>query len=157
MGILKRNPSPDSNDFLADLSREFKGNNVDSPLKDFFKNAPQKRNVLYDSNAAFDFTAGSLHPERLKKYGMNEYALNLVEKGIPVNLSYPLFLGDIKSRRNSKDIQIVRILQDQNVDCEVELDDFLIHANLYEKCMKNVSLSLVLTDLTLLQLFGVRA
>ena len=29
LGILKRNPSPNSNDFLADLSREFKINNVD--------------------------------------------------------------------------------------------------------------------------------
>ena len=105
LGILKRNLSPDSNDFLADLSSEFKINNVDSPLKDLFKNASQKRNVLYDVNAEFDFTAGSLNPERLKEYGMNEYALNLVEKGIPVNLSHPLFPGDIKCRRNSKNIQ----------------------------------------------------
>ena len=105
LGILKKNPSPDSNDFLADLSREFEVNNVVSPLKDLFKNASQKRNVLYDVNAEFDFTAGSLHPERLKEYGMNEYALNLVEKGIPVNLCHPLFPGDIKSRRNSKNIQ----------------------------------------------------
>ena len=51
LGILKRNLSPDSNNFLADLSREFKVNNVDSPLKDLFKNASQKRNVLYDVNA----------------------------------------------------------------------------------------------------------
>ena len=36
--------------------------------------------------------------------------------------------------------EIVRILQDQNVDCEVELDDFLIHANSYEKCIKDVEL-----------------
>ena len=105
MGILKRNPSPDSNDFLADLSKEFKVNNVDSPLKDLFKNASQKRNVLYDVSAKFDFTVGSFHPECLKEYGMNEYALNLVEKGIPVNLSHPFFPGDIKSRRNPKNIQ----------------------------------------------------
>ena len=105
LGVLKRNPSPDSNDFLADLSREFKVNNVVSPLKDLFKNAFQKRDVLYDVNAEFDFTAGSLRPERLKEYGMNEYALNLVEKVIPVNLSHPLFPGDIKSRRNSKNVQ----------------------------------------------------
>ena len=31
-------------------------------------------------------------------------------------------------------------MQDQNVDCEVELDDFLIHANSYEKCKKDVEL-----------------
>ena len=60
-------------------------------------NASQKRNVLYDVNAEFDFTAGSLHPERLKEYGMNEYALNLVEKGIPVNLSHPLFVSSFKA------------------------------------------------------------
>ena len=29
---------------------------------------------------------------------------------------------------------IVRILREQNVACEVELDDFLIHANFYGKC-----------------------
>ena len=70
-----------------------------------FKNASQKRNVFYDPNAEFDFTAGSLHPERLKEFGMKKSALNLVEKGIPVNLSHPLFPGDIKSRRNSRNIQ----------------------------------------------------
>ena len=105
LGILKRNLSPDSNDFLADLSSEFKLHNVNSPLKDLFKNASQKRNVLYDVNAEFDFTAGSLHLEHLKEYVMNEYALNLVEKGIPVNLSHPLFPGNIKSRRNLKNIR----------------------------------------------------
>ena len=31
LGILKRNPSPDSNDFFGDLSSELKVNNVDSP------------------------------------------------------------------------------------------------------------------------------
>ena len=105
LGILKRNPSPDSNDFLGDLSNEFKVNNVDSPLKDLFKNASQERNVLFDLNASFDFTAGTLHPERLKEFGMKKSALHLVEKEIPVNLSHPLFPGDIKTRRNSKNIQ----------------------------------------------------
>ena len=36
---------------------------------------------------------------------MNEYALNLLKKRIPVNLSHPFFPGDIKSRRNPKNIQ----------------------------------------------------
>ena len=36
--------------------------------------------------------------------------------------------------------EIVRILQEQNVECEVELDDFLIHANSYEKYKKDVEL-----------------
>ena len=53
LGMLKRNPSPDSNDFLADLSRELEVNNVVSPLKDLFQNASQKRNVLYDVNPIF--------------------------------------------------------------------------------------------------------
>ena len=74
-------------------------------MKDLFKNASQKRNVLCDVSAEFDFTAGYLHPERLKEYGMNKYALNLVKKGISVNLSQALFLWDIKSRRNSKNVQ----------------------------------------------------
>ena len=71
---IKRTPSPDSNDFFGDLSSERQVNNVDSPLKDLFKNASQKRNVLYDLNAEFDFTAGSLHPERLKEFGMKKSA-----------------------------------------------------------------------------------
>ena len=36
---------------------------------------------------------------------MKKSALNLVEKGIPVNLSHPLFPGDIKTGRNSRNIQ----------------------------------------------------
>ena len=105
LDALKRNPSPDSNDFFGDLCGEFQVNNVDSPLKDVLKNTSQKHNVLYDENAEFDFTAGFLHPERLKEFGMKKSVLDLAEKGIPVNLSYPLFPGDIKNRRNSRNIQ----------------------------------------------------
>ena len=105
LGILKRNPSPDSNDFFGDLYAEFKVNNVVSPLKDLFKNASQKRNVLYDLNAEFEFTAGSLRPEHLKEFGIKKSALDLVENGIPVNLSHPLFPGDIKTRRNPRNVQ----------------------------------------------------
>ena len=36
--------------------------------------------------------------------------------------------------------EIARILQEQNVGCEVELDDFLIHANSCGKCKKDVEL-----------------
>ena len=36
--------------------------------------------------------------------------------------------------------EIVRILREQNVGCEVELDDFLIHANSYGKYKKDVEL-----------------
>ena len=70
LDILKRNPCPDSNDFFGDLYAEFKVNNVVSPLKDLFKNASQKRNVMYDLNAELEFTAGSLRPERLKEFGI---------------------------------------------------------------------------------------
>ena len=42
--------------------------------------------------------------------------------------------------------EIVRILQEQNVGCEVELDDFLIHANSYEKCKKDVELAINLSS-----------
>ena len=37
LDVLKRNPSPNSNDFLGDLSGEFQVNNVDSPLRESFK------------------------------------------------------------------------------------------------------------------------
>ena len=40
--------------------------------------------------------------------------------------------------------EIVRILREQNVGCEVELDDFLIHANSYKKCKKDVELVIYL-------------
>ena len=36
--------------------------------------------------------------------------------------------------------EIVRILQEQSVECEIELDDFLIHANSYGKYKKDVEL-----------------
>ena len=101
---LRRTPSPDSNDFFGDLCGELQVNNIDSPLKNLFKNASQKRNVFYDENTEFDLTAGFLRPEHFKKFGMKKSALNLVEKGIPVNLSHPLFPGDIKNRRNSKEL-----------------------------------------------------
>ena len=64
---IKRTPSPDSNDFFGDLSGELQVNNVNSPLKNLFKNASQKRNVFYDENTEFDFTAGFLRPERLRR------------------------------------------------------------------------------------------
>ena len=47
--------------------------------------------------------------------------------------------------------EIVRILREQNVGCEVELDDFLIHTNSYEKCKKDVELVVYL-----LSYFGFR-
>ena len=40
-------------------------------------------------------------------------------------------------------------MQEQNVECEVELDDFFIHANSYEKCKKDVDL-----NVSLLSYFG---
>ena len=105
LGILKRNPSPNSNDFLADLFREFKVN-VNLPLKDLFKNASQKCNVLYDVNAEFDFTAGSLHPERLKEYGTNEYALNLVEKEFQLICLILCFLGTLNLEEIQRTVKI---------------------------------------------------
>ena len=36
---------------------------------------------------------------------MKKSALNLIEKGMPVNLSHPLFPGDRKNRINSKNVQ----------------------------------------------------
>ena len=41
----------------------------------------------------------------VKEFGMKKSALNLIEKGIPVNSSHPLFPGDIKTRRNSRNIE----------------------------------------------------
>ena len=59
--------------FFEDLSAEFRVNNVDSSLNDLFKNASQKRDVVDDENVEFDFTAGLLHSDRLKQFGMKKY------------------------------------------------------------------------------------
>ena len=57
--------------------------------------------LLFNFHVSFEASQGVT----LKEFGMKKSALNLVEKGIPVNLSHPLFPGDRKNRRNSKNVQ----------------------------------------------------
>ena len=102
---FKINPSPSSGDFLEDLCHELKFSDSDQPLLDLFGSASQKNDVVYQENSQFDFTAGHLFPERLQEFGMKNDVLSYVKSGIPVQLDSPLYSGDIKPKRNSKNVK----------------------------------------------------
>ena len=102
---FKINPSPSSGDFLEDLCHELEFSDSDQPLLDLFGSASQKNDVVYQENCQFDFTAGHLFPERLQEFGMKNDVLSYVKSGIPVQLDSPLYSGDIKPKRNSKNVK----------------------------------------------------
>ena len=102
---FKINPSPDSGDFLEELSHELKFSDSDQALLDLFGSASQKNDVVYQENCQFDFTAGHLFPERLQEFGMKNDVLSYVKFGIPIQLDSPLYSGDIKPKRNSKNVK----------------------------------------------------
>ena len=95
---LRINPSPNSGDFMEDLSHELQFADSDQSLLDLFGSASQKNDVIYQENCQFDFTAGHLIPERLKEFGMKKDVLDFVKSGIPVHLDSPLYPGDIKPK-----------------------------------------------------------
>ena len=99
------NPSPSSGDFLEDLGNELHLNDSDQSLLDLFASVSQKNDVIYDENCLFDFIAGHILPERLEEFGMKSNILDFVKSGIPVQLETPLFPGDIKTKRNSKNVK----------------------------------------------------
>ena len=99
------NPYLSSGDFLEDLGNELHLNDSDQSLLDLFASASQKNDVIYDENCLFDFTAGHILPERLEEFGMKGDILDFVKSGIPVQLETPLFPGDIKTKRNSKNVK----------------------------------------------------
>ena len=102
---LQINPSPNSFDFMEDLSHELQFADSDQSLLDLFGSASQKNDVIYQENCQFDFTAGHLIAERLKEFGMKKDVLDFVKSGIPVHLDSPLYPGDIKPKRNSKNVK----------------------------------------------------
>ena len=102
---FKINPSPNSGDFLEDLSYELKFSDSDQALLDLFGSASQENDVVYQENCQFDFTAGHLFPEGLQEFGMKNDVLSYVKSGIPVQLDSPLYSGDIKPKRNSKNVK----------------------------------------------------
>ena len=102
---FKIDPSPGSRDFLEDLSHELNFSDSDQALLDLFGSASQKNDVVYQENCQFDFTAGHLFPERLQEFGMKNDVLSYVKSGIPVQLDSPLYTGDIKPKRNSKNVK----------------------------------------------------
>ena len=102
---FKINPSPGSGDFLEELSHELKFSDSDQALLDLFGSASQKNDVVYQENCQFDFTAGHLFPECLQEFGMKNDVLSYVKSGIPVQLDSPLYSGDIKRKRNSKNVK----------------------------------------------------
>ena len=99
------NPSPRSGDFVDELSQELKNSDSDQDLLDLFGSASQKNDIVYQENCQFDFTAGHLIPECLQEYGMKNDVLNFVQFGIPVQLDSPLYNGDIKLKRNSRNVK----------------------------------------------------
>ena len=102
---FKINPSPGSGDFLEELSHELKFGDSHQALLDLFGSASQKNDVVYQENCQFDFTAGHLFPERLQEFGMKNDVLSYIKSGIPVQLDSPLYSGDIKPKRNSKNVK----------------------------------------------------
>lgn len=102
---LQINPSPTSGDFLENLSYELQSSDSDQSLLDLFGTVSQKSDIIYEENCKFDFTAGHLIPERLEEFGMKNDVLDFVKSGIPVQLDSPLFPGDIKTKRNSKNVK----------------------------------------------------
>ena len=102
---FKINRSQGSGDFLEDLSHELKFSDSDQALLDLFGSASQKNDVVYQEDCQFDFTAGHLFPEHLQEFGMKNDVLSYVKSGIPVQLDSPLYSGDIKPKRNSKNMK----------------------------------------------------
>ena len=102
---LRINPSPNSGDVLEDLSHELQFADSDQSLLDLFGSASQKNDVIYQENCQFDLTAGHLIPEHLKEFGMKKDVLDVVKSGIPVQLDSPLYPGDMKPKRNSKNVK----------------------------------------------------
>ena len=126
---LRVNPSPRSGDFLDDLSQELKYSDSDQDLLDLFGSASQKNDIIYQENCQSDFTAGHLIPERLLEYGMKNDVLNFVQYGIPVQLDSPLYSGDIKPKRNSRNVKkncsvVRKLLGDLEEAGHVEKVDF---------------------------------
>ena len=90
---------------MEDLGCELHLNNSDQFLLDLFASASQENDVIYDENCLFDFTAGHILPERLEEFGMESNVLDFVKSGIPNQLESPLFPGDIKTKRNSRNVK----------------------------------------------------
>ena len=115
---FKINPSPSSGDFLEDLCHELKFSDSDQAFLDLFGSASQKNDVVYQENCQFDFTAGHLFPERLQEFGMKNDVLSYVKSGIPVQLDSPLYSGDIKPKRNSKNVKNCSVVHNLLGDLE---------------------------------------
>ena len=89
----------------------------------------QKNDIIYQENCQSDFTAGHLIPERSQEYGMKNDVLNFVQYGIPVQLDSPLYSGDIKPKRNSRNVKkncsvVRKLLGDLEKAGHVEKVDF---------------------------------
>ena len=100
---LKRiiHPSPSQGSSIDCLfSEELEDSN--SPLSDIFNLlASQKNSIVYDLDQKFDFTAGILNPTILKEFGLNQENVNLVSKGLKVNLTKELDYSKLKPKPNN--------------------------------------------------------
>ena len=72
-------PSPDSYQFWPLL-------NQDSPQADFISSlAIKSKNHVFDVKEGFNFDTGQLNAQHLRKYGLSQNSLDILEKGITIN------------------------------------------------------------------------
>ena len=83
---------------MEELSNELQSNDSDQSLLDLFGTATQENDIIYQEDCKFDFTAGHLIPERFEEFGMRNGITS-------VQLESPLFAGDIKAKRDSKNVK----------------------------------------------------
>ena len=126
---LRINLSPTSGNFLDELSNELQSSDLDQSLLDLFGTASQKNDLIYQKNCKFDFTAGHLISEHSQEFGMKNDVLDFVKSGIPVQLDSPMFPGDIKAKRNSKNVKkncsvVRKLLRDLNEAGHIEKVNF---------------------------------
>ena len=79
-------PSPDSYQFWPLLNQELQYLNQDFPEADFISSlAFKSKNYVFDVEEEFNFDTGQLNAEHLRKYGLSQNSLDILEKGILIN------------------------------------------------------------------------
>ena len=110
-------PSPSQSSSIDHLfSQELENSN--SPLSDVFNALSSKRNsMVYDLNQKFDFTTGILNPVILKELGLNQRNLELISKGLKVNLKKELDVSKLKPKPNNRNIARNRSIVKNYLSC----------------------------------------
>ena len=86
-------PSPDSYQFWPLLNQELEYLNQDSPQADFISSlAIKSKNHVFDVKEEFNFDTGQLNAQHLRKYGLSQNSLDILEKDITINCKAGSFL-----------------------------------------------------------------